>query len=309
MTVRYEKKKNDKKITMKKTAIILSVFVLITSSCVQTTKKQAETANVCQKDTLIKLSETYGILFRKYDKELELWYEPRIVDFISKDTAVIQNFTYENGSELDIRVSPNKKYAVIDNIIKGYVETSTSRELYENYKCVLIDIDNAILLNSWQSDCGGEWDKNNNWISGGEIIFPNTEENNETFTYFDGFGDDHLWYKVIENKDNLTANDSIYTSNIRLGEKLSVGKVYTDNFEYLAYNGDGDYFLINVIKNGKVSVLVAFGDALDIFEGLQLKKGDLLEIRWKIDFDTPAGDDTIYFVIKSIEGITKINTK
>jgi len=90
---------------------------------------------------------------------------------------IIQNLVYENGSELDIRVSPNKKYAVLDNIIKGYV----AQELHENYQCVLIDIDNAILLDTWQSACGGEWDKNNHWISGGETLFPfiKTSENEE----------------------------------------------------------------------------------------------------------------------------------
>ena len=166
---------------MKKTVFILSVLALFASSCGQSNaKKQAETTNICQGETLVKLSETHGFLFQYYDTELGLYYKPRIVDFRSNDTLIIQNFAYENGSELDIRVSPNKKYAVIDNIIKGYVDG----EMYENNQCALIDIDNAILLDTWQSACGGEWDENNNWVNGSEIVFPLESEEPSEGEYF-----------------------------------------------------------------------------------------------------------------------------
>ena len=183
LTKKNEKTKNYNEISqlyiMKKTVFILSVLALVASSCGQSnTKKQ--TTNICQGDTLVKLSDTHGFLFLYYDTELELYYKPRIVDFRNNDTVIIQNFAYENGSELDVRVSPNKKYAVIDNIIKGYV----AGEMYENYQCVLIDIDNAILLDTWQSACGGEWDKNNNWVNGSEIVFPLESEEPSEGEYF-----------------------------------------------------------------------------------------------------------------------------
>jgi hypothetical protein len=207
---------------MKKSIIILVITAFIAGGCSgQATQKQTETANICQRDTLLKLSETHGIIFRKYDKELKLWYEPRIVDFRSKDTVIIQNFTYENGSELDVRVSPNKNYAVLDNIIKGYMETPSGRELHENYMCVLIDIDNAILLDFWQSACGGEWDKNNNWVNDGEIIFDSDETENTMA--------DKTEIPILENTTKITIDNSYFET------KKGVKKIYYYDSEYSKY--------------------------------------------------------------------------
>ena len=294
---------------MKKIVIILSLFALIASGCGHATKKQTtnENSSVCQQDTLIKLSETHGILFLRYDKEMELWYEPRIVDFRNNDSVKIENLSYENGSELYVNVSPNKKYAVIDNIVKGYVEDIEEKILHEIYFCVIIDIENAKVVETMQSDCSGEWDKNSNWVNNEEIIFSaDTEENNTTENTYLGyeFGDGGTWDKIIYDKENLTTNDSIYMSNIRPNEKLTVGKTYTNSFEFLDYNDEGDDFTITVIKDNKIYTFVAngFWDTIS-----QFKKGSSLEIQWKIDFLTPAGDDTIFFVVKAIEKITKIN--
>ncbi len=165
---------------MRKAVIILISLAFIISSCGQATKEQTATisSSAGTKDTLIKLSKNYGILFPKYDEELELWYEPHIVDFRNSDTLKIKNLPCENGSELYINVSPDEKFVVIDHIIKGYVEMPEGRELYENYKCALIDIENAVSLDSWQSDCGGEWDESSNWI-----VAPIENENQEEFIY------------------------------------------------------------------------------------------------------------------------------
>jgi hypothetical protein len=102
---------------------------------------------------------------------MELWYEPRIVDFDRNDTLKIKGLSYENGFESFVSLSPNEQYVVIDNIIKGYVETPTGRELHENYKCVLIDLFSARVLDFWQSECSGEWDENSNWVNGDKIVF------------------------------------------------------------------------------------------------------------------------------------------
>jgi len=62
--------------------------------------------------------------------------------------------------------------------------------------------------------------------------------------------------------------------------------------------------VVNLIKDSKVYGFVAFYPLDTIVT--QLQRGNLLKIRWKIDFDTPAGDDTIYFVLKIIEEIILI---
>jgi hypothetical protein len=160
---------------MKKIILTLTLLAIIAGGCRNTAKKQAINENnpVCQKDTLIRLSETHGILYLRYNKDMELWYDPCIIDFSHNDTLNIKNFEYENGSDLFISVSPDKRYAVVSNIIKGYLHVAENDSiLHENYKCELIDLENAVSLVGWQSACGGEWDENSNWIYGGEIQFP-----------------------------------------------------------------------------------------------------------------------------------------
>ena len=124
-----------------------------------------------QKDTLIEISADWAILFRFYCGEMKLWYAPYIVNLNKKDTIKIEGYVYENGSEPDIIVSPNKKYFVLDNIIKGYVEMEDDRILHENYFCAIIDIEKAKMVWRAQSDCSGEWNNEDNWISFDKIVF------------------------------------------------------------------------------------------------------------------------------------------
>ena len=174
---------------MKKVIITLGIVAVVAGSCGQRSNKRQNftndifnesvpvpsttdsTTQVLSKDTLISVSADWAILFLRYDERMKLWYEPYIVDLNKKDTIRIKNYNDENGSELDIRVSPNKRYAVMDNIIKGYVETENGEELHENYTCTIIDIINANSVMTMQEDCGGEWNNENQWIIGDEIIF------------------------------------------------------------------------------------------------------------------------------------------
>jgi len=52
---------------MREVVFILSVFALIASSCGEATKKQAIDENK-EEIHFIKLSETHGLLFMRYDK-------------------------------------------------------------------------------------------------------------------------------------------------------------------------------------------------------------------------------------------------
>ena len=220
---------------MKKIVIILSVFALIASGCGHATKKQTtnENSSVCQQDTLIELSETHGILFLRYDKEMELWYEPHIVNLNKKDTLKINGYYNENGSYPDeIDLSPNLKYMVLHHLFgEGYVEMDDGQKLYQNWKCSIIDIENAKVVETMQSDCSGKWDKNNNWVSGDEIIFSSTETTKdeelsemdveELFTYR-GLTLGEAYPKFLKDKPEigkhlpkeLTSDDKTYTSNV-----------------------------------------------------------------------------------------------
>ena len=114
-----------------------------------------------------------------------------------------------------------------------------------------------------------------------------------------------FWIKTIDDKENLTGKDSTYTLSVRPNEKLHVGKAYTDTFEYLDYNEEGDDLRLIVKKDGKIYPLIAneLWDA--IVTNPQFNKGDLLEIQWTIDFLAPAGDESIYFVVLFAQKMTK----
>lgn len=124
------------------------------------------------KDTVIKVSEYFSFLYKRYDNDFKLWYDPYIIRLKEKDTVKIAKFSYENGSELNLRVSPNKRFVVLDNIIKGYIEDGEEKTLYENYQCDIIDLEqSAVIVGSIQTHCGGTWDKDDKWVDGDEIIF------------------------------------------------------------------------------------------------------------------------------------------
>ncbi len=174
---------------MKKTVLLFYICCFI--SCNHTNKQQSLSQNQTEttpfagtfttyaspKDTLLMISSDWAILFRSYSEELKLWYEPYIVDFNKKDTVKIKDYFYGNGSYADVsRVSPNLKYLILDNITAGYIETGEERILYDNYHCVIIDIENASVVWSGQSDCDGEWDNENRWINpDGEVIFSHSQ--------------------------------------------------------------------------------------------------------------------------------------
>lgn len=133
---------------------------------------RTEQATIETKDTVVNVSERFAILYRRYDPDFKLWYDPCIIRFKENDTVRIAKFSYENGSELNLRISPSKRFVVLDNIIKGYVEEGDEKTLYENYLCDIIDLEQSVVVvGSIQTHCDAEWDKDDRWVDGDEIIF------------------------------------------------------------------------------------------------------------------------------------------
>jgi hypothetical protein len=99
-----------------------------------------------------------------------MWYSPKLI--VNSDTLVIKDFPLENGSELSIKKSPNSNFFVLDNIIKGFVTDETGKEIiHENYTCLIIDVKEATVEQSLQSECDGFWNNQNEWISSDRVIF------------------------------------------------------------------------------------------------------------------------------------------
>lgn len=123
-----------------------------------------------RKDTIILITQSVSLYFGNYDKVQNLWKNPKLIRN-KKDTLDIQNWDNTWGSELSIKSSYDKKFMILDAIIKDEVEDDDKTQAYENYTCQLIDISNSSVIDSFQENCDGEWNKDNEWVSNNEIIF------------------------------------------------------------------------------------------------------------------------------------------
>jgi len=93
-------------------------------------------------------------------------------------------------------------------------------------------------------------------------------------------------------KDTLSVNEAgdnvsnlNLTSNVRPGEKLKLEEVYDDTVEFVNFDGNGDYALFTVQKNKK---LISF--YTDLADAKTFKRGDLLDVAWKMDTIYEAGE-------------------
>ena len=98
-----------------------------------------------------------------------LFSNPRIVH--KNEIMEIEDFDENNFTGKQIKIAMNKKYLVMDYITKGYVYTEKDSILHENYSCIILDIKKAKIVMQLQSDCSGEWNENNDFISDDKIIF------------------------------------------------------------------------------------------------------------------------------------------
>jgi hypothetical protein len=86
-------------------------------------------------------------------------------------------------------------------------------------------------------------------------------------------------------KETEAGPDRIETSDLRPNEKLKLQQVYTDLVEYIDFDANGDFTLLTVQKDKR---LVSFYNNLES-AGI-FKRGDLLEVKWKIDTIYIAGE-------------------
>ena len=253
---------------MKKTVILLSILALILGSCKPKTNSNNPSATLPQADSVVEKVLDLVADQKKVKDQMQL------IDSLSKGTRHISLIPFLDDSEKNIY------------LVKVCEDNGASFVTYFNF---LVDANDMTIIKEIVEE--QEQITNDKCVVEGVAGVYEIEDNG---------------LKIIYDKKNLTSNDSIYTLSIRPNEKLQVGKVYTDSFEYLDYNNETDNVKLIVKKDGKIYTFVAdelYGDIVE------LNKGDLLEIQWNIDFLTPAGDETIYFVVTFAEKITKINTK
>ena len=105
--------------------------------------------------------------------------------------------------------------------------------------------------------------------------------------------------KQVVNNSAPSWIDSTFTSDIRPNEKLQLGKILTDNFEYIEYNEDDFSFAVK--KDGKIFSLL---DDTPVGETPVLNRGDRVEIQWKIDSIHPGGNHEVLWFKEFAEKVS-----
>lgn len=106
----------------------------------------------------------------------------------------------------------------------------------------------------------------------------------------------------IADQDNMPSAEGTFTSELRPGEGLLLGKKYTDTLEYVGYNGEGDYPSLEMMKGDMRHTFIDDSN-VDL---TAFNRGDLLEIQWLLDSLRYDGDglETLWFeefVMKAIK--------
>lgn len=84
-----------------------------------------------------------------------------------------------------------------------------------------------------------------------------------------------------------------FKSSFRPSLSVKINQVYTDTIQFLRYNDDYDYYLLEGKKNEK-EVQLIYNWNTD--KKYNFKKNDIIKILWKIDSSWVAGDgQTLYF--------------
>lgn len=138
----------------------------------KTNKKSTEEVEISKLKFVKTISITGNTLlaFAKIDTVFNLYQEPYLV--IGKKEYRIKGFSNLNSSSDEIvALSPDGRYFVMDSISIGYVEGENGeKKLHDNYFCVVVDIFQKSVIHQMQSDCGGEWNAQGQWISNGQVI-------------------------------------------------------------------------------------------------------------------------------------------
>ncbi|MFD1605217.1 hypothetical protein ACFSJW_01340 [Flavobacterium artemisiae] len=89
--------------------------------------------------------------------------------------------------------------------------------------------------------------------------------------------------KIVEKTSDKSLNQK-FKSTLRPNQDLELHKVYTDTVQFIEYNTDFDYFFIDVKKGNDIAGLNTNSD------NINFNRGDVLEVKWKIDSIFIAGD-------------------
>lgn len=247
---------------MKNIILLCTLFCLI--NCKKSNAQQTDVDKVVnthinkENQKNVTINEDVKLIFT--DKVQNYWTKPKLI--INKDTLSIKGWDDEWGSELDIKISPNKKYIIVDAIITDMPSSKDELNTLENYTCQLISIYKSEVLDSFQTACDGEWNDNNEWTSNGEIIFLSNDNNNSKI----------LINSTYEAKNCENSRFSIHLENnvyeiLDRGKIISKGKINQDKTNNS-----------NIIKLGKIEG-VYYKDSIVIenYKNMDIKKAHFIQ--------------------------------
>ncbi len=83
-----------------------------------------------------------------------------------------------------------------------------------------------------------------------------------------------------------------FSSDLRPGKVIILNQIYTDTIEFLSYNDDYDYRVLQGIKNGHEVNVIYNWDWMDN-EKYNFKIGERIKVKWEMDRIVHAGDEDI----------------
>ena len=89
---------------------------------------------------------------------------------------------------------------------------------------------------------------------------------------------------LSQTKTEIKTDSMTFKSLLKPDENLELGKLYTDQVEFIKFDDNGDDFYFFVKKNKDTIGLIYNKD------NPQITRGSTLEIKWKMDSLRPAGD-------------------
>lgn len=108
---------------------------------------------------------------------------------------------------------------------------------------------------------------------------------------------------VVPLKIRDTLPEVLYKSELSPGNKLPIGKVFTDTVTFVERDDNGDYFLFYIRKKNRLISLV-YDDLAE--QKLDFLRGDSLVIEWKMDSIWIAGDGDRLDFKERLVGVKKI---
>lgn len=205
-----------------------------------------------RRDTIILITKNLSLYFGNYDKMQNLWKNPKLIRN-NKDTLYIQNWDENWGSELIIKTSYNKKFMILDAIIKDVVEDDDKTQLYENYTCQLIDVLNSFVIDSFQGNCDGEWNKDNEWVSNNEVMFIGNNDKKSSIYVSKDCENSRFSLKIFDNtfqildKGKTISKGIIEINKSQTSNVISLGKIdgvnYGDSIVIQNYGNSVNQFM------------------------------------------------------------------